>query len=153
MNHSLIVIECSGLGLMEQWGCARMQRRQLAHVCACWRGSSMEGAAMELKVSLSIHKWGVDIWMTSFACVCFLLLHFFFLVLYICMAHREWSSALPHGQCPWRSLTCIRVYRIRHWNVKVKAAYLNTAKDGWITKTEQDLRAMVPHANWPEVAK
>lgn len=26
------------------------------HVCACRRGSSMEGAAMELKVSLSIHK-------------------------------------------------------------------------------------------------
>lgn len=56
----LISIECAWLGLMDESGCARMQSGAAGTACTCvrmyWRGSSMEGAAMELKVSLSIHK-------------------------------------------------------------------------------------------------
>lgn len=96
-----------------------------------WLRGSMEVAATEHKVSLSIHKWGVDFWMTSFASV--------FLPLFTFAWHLG-NAPLPchTGSALSFKQTCIRVYMICHKNVKVKAAHLNTAKYGWKTNKQKN---------------
>lgn len=96
-------------------------------VCVCMYVIRLEGAATEHKILLSIHTWVVDIWMTSFV------------ILFLPLFTFAWRWG--NGALPCHTDSALGLYKHANlctWNVKVKAAHLNTYKDGWITKTEWD---------------